>query len=157
MKYGTTIIFVFVFLIAMNAVPVSAQQACGAVSASNAVNTPINSPSTPIVSTPVYDPCAGNSSCGQCGNAPCYDPCAGNGTCGQCGNPDCNYDPPPVSRFDQQDERQAVSAPAEPAWQPTESFSNYTPVNEPEPQWVQWSCDCWCDGSCRNDGWYDYY
>ena len=56
--------------------------------------------SVTVVKAVCVDPCAGNTSCGQCGNPNCppapppppppSDPCAGNGNCGECGNPSCD-------------------------------------------------------------------
>lgn len=56
--------------------------------------------SVTVVKAVCVDPCAGNTSCGQCGNPNCppapppppppSDPCAGNVNCGECGNPSCD-------------------------------------------------------------------
>lgn len=123
-------------------------QVCGAVPAANSgtANTSSSAPVAPVVAavqapvTPAQPVCNG-CSCGS------YDSCGS--YCGDC------PPPPQETRYEREEQRQEQApapapAPAEPAWQPQqESFYSYTPVNEPEPQWV---CDCWCDGSCYNWG-----
>lgn len=133
---GKLIIVAIITMTFLGVRSVSAQ-VCGAVNASNTGQTSTVSNPTPVYVAPYTPP----------------DPCAGNNTCGQCGIPDCYYDPAPSQTWGNVDERQAVSAPSEPALVPAdntpqqvfESFFDWGPAPsyDPPPSNDCWYCYDW--------------